>query len=431
MACRDLCFFFLFLCAYACYESHRVKELFDQLSSEAKIYYKGSPNFTTLTANWNPALCPQIDIAVEAATLSDIRNTIAFSRLYGRTLVIRTTGHGKSRKLSDVQHGIQLSLRQLNGIRFDNAANTVTIGAGVLNYELVAALWANKKRTAALGCDCVSIVGAALGGGHGREQGLYGLVSDQVVSIRLLTADGKLIEASKTRNPELFWAMRGAGHNFGVALAMTLQLYDTPPGWGHDYFLGSYFFDTEELDEVVQSLYLTIQGPQDPDLTIFAEFQRFHIKLHVQYGGRRPIGELIPHILSLQTIRRSNMTVAWPNIPTATGYGINGTVCQIKPDSYHSSMKLIVTLETYYSKFDAAAEANEIVDAAKRVLLRNQAEARAYVNYANGDEGEGACYGDEIRLQRLRKLKHTYDPDGVFSLFGPITARASSDKDEL
>jgi FAD/FMN-containing dehydrogenase len=67
-------------------------------------------------------------------------------------------------------------------------------------------------------------VGASIGGGVGRFQGVFGLLIDQLLSVRIITANGKLITASKTENSDLFWAVRGAGANFGVITSATYNL---------------------------------------------------------------------------------------------------------------------------------------------------------------------------------------------------------------
>jgi FAD/FMN-containing dehydrogenase len=69
------------------------------------------------------------------------------------------------------------------------------------------------------------MVGATIGGGVGRYQGLNGLIVDSLLSVRLVTAEGMLIDVSNTSNPDLFWAIRGAGANFGIITSATYRLY--------------------------------------------------------------------------------------------------------------------------------------------------------------------------------------------------------------
>ena len=67
-------------------------------------------------------------------------------------------------------------------------------------------------------CECVGYTAVLLGGGHGILQGRYGLIADQLVSARMVLANGSAVTVSADSHPELFWAIRGAGHNFGIVV---------------------------------------------------------------------------------------------------------------------------------------------------------------------------------------------------------------------
>lgn len=70
--------------------------------------------------------------------------------------------------------------------------------------------------SATVSSSCVGIVGATLGAGLGTLQGLHGVLLDSLESVRLVTASGEIVTASQTHNSDLFWGIRGAGHNFGI-----------------------------------------------------------------------------------------------------------------------------------------------------------------------------------------------------------------------
>lgn len=74
------------------------------------------------------------------------------------------------------------------------------------------------------------MLGATLGGGIGRLQGLHGMILDALLSVQIVTAAGDLITASKTKNSDLFWAIRGAGFNFGIIVSATYKVYDASNG---------------------------------------------------------------------------------------------------------------------------------------------------------------------------------------------------------
>ncbi len=73
-------------------------------------------------------------------------------------------------------------------------------------------------------CPCTDVLGISLGAGIGRLQREYGHLNDNMGSIRLLLGNGTIVEVSEDKNPDLFWAVRGTGHNFGVGLEATLQV---------------------------------------------------------------------------------------------------------------------------------------------------------------------------------------------------------------
>lgn len=75
-------------------------------------------------------------------------------------------------------------------------------------------------------CDKVGVTGAVLGGGLGPIQGVHGMMIDNLLSARVITAGGKLVTASENENPDLFWALRGAGHRFGLVTQVTFKTHD-------------------------------------------------------------------------------------------------------------------------------------------------------------------------------------------------------------
>ena len=89
-------------------------------------------------------------------------------------------------------------------------------------------------------CELVGFSALTLGSGHGWLQGQYGLMADQVTSARLLLPSGKLVTVLENSYPSLFWAIRGAGHNFGLAMEWEYRVYDNDaPLWSYEIFIYS------------------------------------------------------------------------------------------------------------------------------------------------------------------------------------------------
>ena len=80
-------------------------------------------------------------------------------------------------------------------------------------------------------CECVSFAGPLLGGGHSALQGQHGFAADNLVSAQIVLANGSAATVSATQNSDLFWAVRGAGHNFGIVTSLEVKVYDASEDW--------------------------------------------------------------------------------------------------------------------------------------------------------------------------------------------------------
>jgi FAD/FMN-containing dehydrogenase len=119
--------------------------------------------------------------------------------------------------------GVIINLVGLNQITFNADKTQVTIGGGAsINTTIQAADTAGALILTG-NCNCVGALGAYLGGGYGNLMGLKGFGVDQIISVRLVTAEGKLHTVSASSDPDLFWAIRGAGPNFGIVTSAVVK----------------------------------------------------------------------------------------------------------------------------------------------------------------------------------------------------------------
>jgi len=130
-----------------------------------------------------------------------------------------------------MQRGIAISFIKMKGIKINADGKSAELQPGLTNGELIRYLWANGKQTVTGNCLCTGIMGIMLGGGHGYLQGLFGLLADQILEARVVLADGSSVVASPSSNKDLFWALRGAGHNFGIITGLRYKIYDAIPEW--------------------------------------------------------------------------------------------------------------------------------------------------------------------------------------------------------
>lgn len=181
------------------------------LSAGADILLPESPEWSNLTTRWDPYSNPIPIATVEAVTSADVQHAVRYATKRGLRILIRNTSHGFTKTLELMDGGIQISLARMKRLSLDVEGHRLTVGGGVENWQIVDELYAVNQRTSTGGCDCVGIMGLVMGGGHGKLQGLYGIVSDVLLEAEVVLADGRIVTASATENTDLFWALRGAG----------------------------------------------------------------------------------------------------------------------------------------------------------------------------------------------------------------------------
>lgn len=110
------------------------------------------------------------------------------------------------------------------------------------------------------------MIGVSFGAGLGRLQGKYGFLHDNMISCKLVLADGSVTVVSRDSHADLFWAIRGAGHNFGIAVEATFQAY--PQAYGGRHFTWDFEYSLEQCDSVFETLN-RVHDSMPPELAIF------------------------------------------------------------------------------------------------------------------------------------------------------------------
>ncbi|RDW79275.1 putative FAD-dependent oxygenase [Aspergillus mulundensis] len=234
-----------------------------RLSEGAEIYFPDEEVFELATERWSYYHPPNFTVVVEVAEEEDVAMAIKYANANEIPFLAVNGGHGAISSLSRLHQGMEIWMHKLNSFEIAEDGQTVTLGGGIKSSELIPALFKYGKHTVHGVCECVSYLGPVLGGGHGTMQGKYGMGADQIVSLRLATAEGEIITVSEDEGDEdLWWAMRGAGHNFGIVTSVTSKIYDVPEGgkWAYEQlmFTGD---QSEELFEIFNEL-ADIQPPE-------------------------------------------------------------------------------------------------------------------------------------------------------------------------
>jgi FAD/FMN-containing dehydrogenase len=158
----------------------------------------------------------------------DVRTAVDFARREGLTLSVKGAGHSYAgNTVGDA--GLLIDLSLMKAIRVDGESRTATVQPGVTCGELDQATWAYGLATPSPTVSSVGVAGAALGGGSGYLSRKYGLMLDNLVSVDVVTADGRRLRSSKDEHPDLFWALRGAGANFGIVTSLQFRLHEIGP----------------------------------------------------------------------------------------------------------------------------------------------------------------------------------------------------------
>ncbi|KAI0108551.1 FAD binding domain protein [Nemania sp. FL0031] len=244
-------------------------ELQARLSANAQVYYPDSSDFATATKRWSVLDAPQVNIVVVPSTEEDVATIVQFANSQNISYLAKNGGHGAITSVGRLHDGIEIWLTQLSGVDIASDGETATIKGGTLSKVITDTLWAAGKQTVTGGCECVGYLGAALGGGHGFLQGRHGLISDQFVSMNVVLADGKLHTIDETH--DLWWAMQGAGQNFGIVTSITSKIYDvTYPDWAYESFI----YTGDKVEDLYDSInkYLLKNGTQPVDIINYSFF---------------------------------------------------------------------------------------------------------------------------------------------------------------
>jgi FAD/FMN-containing dehydrogenase len=165
---------------------------------------------------------PALIVRVKDAT--DISHVIALARESGLELAVRSGGHSVAGH-STTDGGIILDLREMKNLELDVAGRTAWAQTGLTAGEYTAATGAHGLATGFGDTGSVGIGGITLGGGIGYLVRKHGLTIDDLLAAEIVTADGKLLRVDAQRHPDLFWAIRGGGGNFGVATRFKFRLH--------------------------------------------------------------------------------------------------------------------------------------------------------------------------------------------------------------
>jgi FAD/FMN-containing dehydrogenase len=177
---------------------------------------------------WNAVHDLRPAVVVRPTTANEVATAIRFARDHDLVLAVRSGGHSAAGH-SSCDGGLVVDLSRMRGVTVDAEKRTARANGGALLGELDVAAQAHGLVCPVGVIGHTGVAGLTLGGGIGRLQRQFGLTIDNLRAVELVTADGRLVRASATEEPELFWGVRGAGWNFGIVTAFEFDLHPFGP----------------------------------------------------------------------------------------------------------------------------------------------------------------------------------------------------------
>ncbi|KAL6231792.1 hypothetical protein BDW75DRAFT_233317 [Aspergillus navahoensis] len=439
------------------------RELGDILSPESVIFGADDARYENATEPWNTVATPHIQLVIQPGEEGDVSTIVSYCNEHSLPFLARSRAHGGSISLNSFT-GIQIDLSPFSDITIHASGTSARFGGGVYDGQAASYLWERGYVTPTGACDCVSMMGPGLGGGHGRLEGLYGMISDNILQLNMVLGNGTAITVNSSSHPDLYWAMRGAGHNFGIVTTFESKIYPRrPETWHyHNYNWGSFFMD-ETIDAENPLIWWSFayRGSAAEAAPLLAPFdaipalseesgdlpypeiaatQGLDMESIVCQHGNRIIsataGLQVYNVTSERRIYESfrrrignNPALARGGVIEHDGYSTAG-VDEHDPDvsaypfrSDKHLMLINIALAPNNTNSELERETWEWAGEVRDLWNEGQPgrEVHAYVNYANGFESVEEKYGHEAwRLEKLRALKERYDPDNRFRYYNPI-----------
>jgi FAD/FMN-containing dehydrogenase len=403
-------------------------------------------------------------VIVRPTDASQVAQIVTVTRDSGLDLAVRSGGHSGAGH-GVIDDGVVLDLSEMSRLEIDSEARTAWAETGLTAGEYTKAVGAQGLATGFGDTGSVGIGGITLGGGVGFLSRLHGLTIDDLLAAEIVTADGSVLEIDAERHPDLFWAIRGGGGNFGVATRFKLRLHEVPTVVGGMLILPA-------VPEVVAGLGgAAADAPQELSATVHvmpappmpfipAEHQgRLVVMVLPCYAGPAEEGEraLAPFRSVAEPIADLLRPMPYAEIygpepegfhPTAivrTGFSegieiddaetiierltasdapmrvvqiraLGGAIARVPADATayaHRAARLMVNVASFYTGPDDRPRREEWVRELAARLHRP--DAGAYVNFLSdeGPERVRAAYPGAT-WERLAEVKRRYDPDNLF-----------------
>jgi FAD/FMN-containing dehydrogenase len=434
------------------------------------IVQPGDPGYDTARAIYNGMIDKRPALIARCVDVADVIATVGFARETGVDLAIRGGGHNGP-GLGTVEGGIVLDLGPMQSIRVDPVARTARVEGGATWNAVDHATHAFGLAVPSGTVSSTGVGGLTLGGGIGNLARRYGLTIDNLLAADVILADGSMVTASADEHPDLFWALRGGGGNFGVVTSFLFRLHpvDTiiggPTFWSMDdaekvlRWYGSFIQDApEELNGFfaflnvppgppfpeelhrrnVAGILWCYSGPKEKADEVFAPVMDIappllHAVHEMPYPALQSLFDpLVPPGLQWYWKADFLAEITDASIPIQVEHGgkLPTQLCTTHIYPINGAARRVANHETAFSYRDASfaqvmvgidpdpANAGKITQWARDYwdAIHPHSAGGAYVNMMmeEGDDRIRAAYRENY--DRLRAIKAVYDPTNLFHI---------------
>ncbi|HEY8472976.1 MAG TPA: FAD-binding oxidoreductase [Natronosporangium sp.] len=404
---------------------------------------------------------------VRPANADEAARVVNLARNTGLELAVRSGGHSSAGH-SVTDGGIVLDLANLKAIDIDVEGRTAWAQTGLTAGEYTTAAAEHGLATGFGDTGSVGIGGITLGGGIGYLSRRFGLTIDDVLAAEVVTADGQLLRVDADNHPDLFWAIRGGGGNFGLVTRFQYRLHEVSAAYGGilllpatvDTVLGFLeaadaapeelstianvmsappmpFIPAEHHGKLVLFAMMCYSGPVEQGEQVFAPFRALGtpladmlrpIKYPEMYPpepeGYHPTA--VSRNFFVDTVDRSGAETILDQIERSDApmravqlRVLGGAIARVSPDATayaHRQRKIMVNVASFYTSPEDKPVRQRWVDGLV-TALRRPGDTDAYVNFVGdeGEEGVRSAY-PKATFERLAAVKRQYDPDNLFRL---------------
>lgn len=440
-------------------------------------------DYDSARAVWNGAIDRRPHLIARCIGTADVVAAVRFARNHDLGIAIRGGGHNVA-GTAVCDDGIVIDLSAMRGVRVDPADRRAWVQGGALWGDVDHETQAHGLATTGGIVSHTGVAGLTLGGGVGWLMRKHGLTVDNLLAINLVTADGGLLRVSEDEHPDLFWALRGGGGNFGVVTSFEFRLHPVGP----IVLAGPILWDATDAAEVLRlyrdfiadapdELGTVVRFGTAPPLTVIPENLHWRPVMMVgacyagpiEEGERvlRPLRASRPPLLDLvgpapyvgfQSALDSTVVHGWnyywksTHLPELRDDLIDviteHAFCCSSPRSYAAMFHLkgavrriaegatafgnrqashAITLDAVWRSGEDFGDRDTAWTRQFFAALR-PFRPGVYVNFLGGDEDPGRvreAYGDAV-YDRLVDVKTTYDPENVFHHNQNIRPRAGT-----